>query len=185
MGCDMASDALLWVLVVALAVYGGATLLASVRMVPEGNVAIVTTRSGRRTVFGKGLHMVNPFNSRTQVMPKGPIRMDGEVHGVVTLDGWKISAVYQMNTKLVDELVVDQAGGDWREATKDAAQRVLRTELENNDATDLRPRPQALDAVVTEEINLLTRQWGVDVDWLRVTIHWAYAVPPAHIVHQP
>jgi len=181
----MASDAVFWILVVALSVYGGATLLASVRNVPEGNVAIVTSRSGNRTVLVKGLHVVNPFNSRTVVMPKGPIRMDGEVRSVVTQDGWKISAVYQMNAKLVDEMMVHEAGGDWREATKDAAERVLGTELENNDATDLRPRPQALDAVVTDEINLLTQRWGVSVDWLRVTIHWAYAIPPAHIVHQP
>lgn len=181
----MVSDALFWVLVAALAVYGGATLLASVRMVPDGSVAILTTKSGKRTVYGKGLHVVNPFNSKTEVMPKGPVRMDGEVHNVVTQDGWKISAVYQMNAKLVDEMIVDEAGGDWREATKDAAERVLRTELENNDAKDLRPRPQALDVVVTEEINLLASRWGVGVDWLRVTVHWAYAVPPAHIVHQP
>lgn len=181
----MAYEALLWVVVAALVVYGGATLLASVRMVPEGKVAVVTSRSGIRSVLGKGIHLVNPFNSRTQVMPKGPLRMDGEVRGVLTQDGWRISAVYQMNAKLVDETVVDEAGGDWPEATRDAADRVLRTELENNDATDLKPRPQALDAVVTEEVNLLARTWGVSVDWLRVTIHWAYAVPPAHIVNRP
>ena len=118
-------------------------------------------------------------------MPKGPLRMDGEVRNVVTQDGWNLSAHYQMNAKLVNERVVHEAGDDWRVATQDATDRVLRTELENNDATDLRPRPQALDEGVTEEINLLTRRWGVEVDWLRVTIRWAFAVPPAHIVHQP
>ncbi len=181
----MVLDAFVWVLVAVLAVYGGATLLASIRMVPDGQVGIVTSMSGRRTVMGNGLHMVNPFNTKTEMMPKGPLRMDGEVRNVVTQDGWNLSAHYQMNAKLVDELVVHEAGDDWRVATKDATDRVLRTELENNDATDLRPRPQALDEGVTEEINLLTRRWGVEVDWLRVTIRWAFAVPPAHIVHQP
>ena len=181
----MVLDAFVWVLVAVLAVYGGATLLASIRMVPEGQVGIVTSMSGRRTVMGKGLHMVNPFNTRTEMMPKGPLRMDGEVRNVVTQDGWNISAHYQMNAKLVDELAVHEAGDDWGVATRDATDRVLRTELENNEATDLRPRPQALDEGVKEEITLLTSRWGVEVDWLRVTIRWAYAVPPAHIVHQP
>ena len=181
----MAWDSLLWIAVAAVAVYGGATLLASVRMVPEGQVGIVTSRSGGRKVLGKGLHIINPFNTRTELVPKGPIRMDGEVRNVVTQDGWNISAHYQLNAKLVDEMVVHDAGDDWRVATKDAAERVLRTELENNDAKDLRPRPQALDEGVTEEINVLTHRWGVDVDWLRVTIRWAYSVPPAHIVHSP
>lgn len=181
----MVLNAFVWVLVAILAVYGGATLLASIRLVPEGQVGIVTSRSGGRTVMGNGLHMVNPFNTKTEMMPRGPLRMDGEVRNVVTQDGWNLSAHYQMNAKLVDELVVHEAGDDWRVATKDATDRVLRTELENNDATDLRPRPQALDEGVTEEINLLTRRWGVEVDWLRVTIRWAFAVPPAHIVHQP
>jgi regulator of protease activity HflC (stomatin/prohibitin superfamily) len=181
----MVQDALLWIMVAAVAVYGGATLLASIRLVPEGHVGLVTTRSGGLKVMGKGLHMVNPFKTRTELMPKGPVRMDGEVRNVVTQDGWNISAHYQLNTKLVDEGIVKEAGGDWRAVTKDSAERVLRTELENNDASDLRPRPQALDEGVTEEINILTRRWGVEVDWLRVTIRWAYAVPPAHIVHQP
>ncbi len=181
----MVSDALMWVLLAALVVYGGATLLASVRMVPEGHIGVVITRSGGRKVLGKGLHLVNPFNTRTELMPVGPVRMDGEVRSVITQDGWNISAHYQLNARLVDDVAVQDAGGDWREVTKDAVERVLRTELENNDATDLRPRPQALDEGVTEEINVLTLRWGVEVDWLRVTIRWAYAVPPAHIVHKP
>lgn len=181
----MVLDSLFWVAVVAVAVYGGATLMASVRMVPEGEVAIVTSRSGDRNVLAKGLHLVNPFNTKTELVPKGPIRMDGEVRNIVTRDGWNISAHYQLNARLVDEMVVHDAGDDWRVATKDSADRVLRTELENNDAKDLRPRPQALDAGVTEEINVLTHRWGVEVDWLRVTIRWAYAVPPAHVIHSP
>jgi len=181
----MAYEALLWVVVAALVVYGGATLLASVRMVPEGKVAVVTSGSGTRSVLGKGLHLVNPFNTRTELMPLGPVRMDGEVRSVITQDGWNISAHYQLNARLVDELAVQEAGGDWREVTKDAAERVLRTELENNDATDLRPRPQALDEGIAEEINVLVGRWGVEVDWIRVTVRWAYAVPPAHIVHSP
>jgi regulator of protease activity HflC (stomatin/prohibitin superfamily) len=181
----MATDAFLWIMIAAVAVYGGATLLASLRMVPEGHVGIITGRSGHMKVVGKGLHLINPFNTKTELMPKGPVRMDGEVRNIVTQDGWNISAHYQLNAKLVDEMVVREAGGDWRSATKDSAERVLRTELENNDATDLRPRPQALDEGVTEEINILTRKWGVEVDWLRVTIRWAYAIPPAHLVPQP
>jgi regulator of protease activity HflC (stomatin/prohibitin superfamily) len=154
-------------------------------MVPEGHVGIITARSGNMKVVGKGLHVINPFNTKTELMPKGPVRMDGEVRNVITQDGWNISAHYQLNALLVDELLVRGAGGDWRVATNDSAERILRTELENNDASDLRPRPQALDEGVTEEINILTRRWGVEVDWLRVTIRWAYAIPPAHIVHQP
>ncbi len=181
----MVADTIVWVLLAALAVYGGATFLASIRMVPEGHVAIVTGRSGERRVIESGLHVVNPFKTRTELMPVGPVRMDGEVRSVITQDGWNISAHYQMNARLVEELAVSGAGGDWREVTKDAAERVLRTELENNDATDLRPRPQALDEGITEEINVLTGRWGVEVDWMRVTIRWAYAIPPAHVVHQP
>jgi regulator of protease activity HflC (stomatin/prohibitin superfamily) len=181
----MVIDAIMWVLVAAVVVYGGAILLASVRMVPEGHVGIVTARSGDRRVIERGLHLVNPFNSRTELTPIGPVRMDGEVRSVITQDGWNISAHFQMNAKLVDELAVSGAGGDWREVTKDAAERVLRTELENNDASDLRPRPQALDEGITEEINVLTGKWGVEVDWMRVTIRWAYAIPPAHVVHKP
>jgi regulator of protease activity HflC (stomatin/prohibitin superfamily) len=181
----MVSDAFLWVLIAAAAVYGGAMVLASVRMVPEGHVGIVTGRSGERRVLENGLHMVDPFRSKTDLMPLGPVRMDGEVRSVITQDGWNISAHYQLNAKLVDELLVGEAGGDWLVVTKDAAERVLRTELENNDASDLRPRPQALDEGITEEINVLTHKWGVEVDWMRVTVRWAYAIPPAHVVHSP
>ncbi|NOQ53574.1 MAG: hypothetical protein GQ558_03090, partial [Thermoplasmata archaeon] len=107
------------------------------------------------------------------------------VHDVITRDGWRVSAHFQMSARLVNELAVSEAGEDWRDATKDIGLRVLRTELENNDAVDLRPRPQALDEGVADEINILTTQWGVHVDWLRITIRWAYAVPPAHVVPSP
>lgn len=181
----MAWDALLWILLAATVVYGAATVLASLRWVHEGNVGIFISRSGRRSVLTKGVHVVNPFAGRTVMVPKGPLRMDGEVRNAMTQDGWTISAHYQMNACLVDEMALDNAGDDWRTATRDAADRVLRTELENNETKDLRPRPQALDAGVAEEINVLTLRWGVEVDWLRVTIRWAYAVPPVHMVNNP
>lgn len=178
-------DALLWVLLLAMLIYGVATILASIKVVPEGKVGVVTDRSGRRRVIGMGAHVVQPFGHKVKLYPKGPVRMDGELRDVVTLDGWRISAHFQLSARLVDELAVSEAGGDWRDVTLDAAHRVLRTELENNDSTDLRPRPQALDAGVTEEINVLSRRWGVEADWLRVTIRWAFAVPPAHVVPSP
>lgn len=181
----MAWEALVWILLAALVVYGAAAVLASLRWVHEGHVGIFTSRSGRRRVLTRGVHVVNPFGGRTVMVPKGPLRMDGEVRNAVTQDGWTISAHYQMNARLLDEMALDNAGDDWRVATRDAADRVLRTELENNEAKDLRPRPQALDAGVAEEINVLTRGWGVEVDWLRVTIRWAYAIPPVHPVDEP
>ncbi|NIP35545.1 MAG: hypothetical protein GWN18_11355, partial [Thermoplasmata archaeon] len=51
-------------------------------------------------------------------MPVGPVRMDGEVRSVITQDGWNISAHYQLNARLVDDVAVQDAGGDWREVTK-------------------------------------------------------------------
>ena len=179
------AEALRWVALVALVIYGAASVLASIRVVPEGKVGIVSDRSGRRRVIAKGVHLVFPFGHKVKMMPKGPVRMDGEVHDAITRDGWRVSAHFQMSARLINELAVSEAGEDWRDATKDIALRVLRTELENNDAVDLRPRPQALDEGVTDEINILTTQWGVHVEWLRITIRWAYAVPPAHVVPSP
>jgi regulator of protease activity HflC (stomatin/prohibitin superfamily) len=181
----MVTDALMLITAAVVAVYGGATLLASIRFVPEGNVGVVTSRTGERRSMKSGVHFVNPFTTKTSLVPRGPMRMDGEVRNVVTRDGWNISAHYQINAKLEDEMSAHEAGDDWRQATKDATERVLRTELENNDAADLRPRPQALDEGVVDEINILTRRWGVEVDWLRTTIRWAYAVPPAHVAPRP
>jgi hypothetical protein len=126
--------------------------------------------------------MVQPFGHKVVLYPKGPLRMDGEVRNVTTQDGWRISAHFQMNAHLVDEMAVSGIGGDWRNETLEVAHRVLRTELENNESADLRPRPQALDEGVAEEINVLSGKWGVEVDWLRVTIRWAYALPPANLM---
>ena len=181
----MVLEALVWIALVAIAIYGAAAVLASIKHVPEGKVGIVTDRSGGKRVLGKGVHMVSPFGRRVELVPKGPIRMSGEVRDAVTRDGWRISAHFQLSARLVQELAVSKAGADWRTATLDSAVRVLRTELENNDAVDLRPRPQALDEGVADEINLLTSRWGVEVDWLRVTVRWAYAVPPAEAVPGP
>jgi len=181
----MVAEAFLWIALAALVIYGAASVLASIKVVPEGKVGIVSDRSGQRRVIAKGVHLVFPFGHKVKMMPKGPVRMDGEVLDAITRDGWRISAHFQMSASLSNELVVDEAGEDWRDATKDTAIRVLRTELENNDAVDLRPRPQALDGGVTDEINILTTRWGVHVDWLRITIRWAYAVPPVHVVPSP
>ena len=141
--------------------------------------------SKQKDKAAQGVHFVQPFGNKVMLYPKGPVRMDGELRDIITQDGWRISAHFQLSARLVEEMVVSEAGGDWRDATRDAAHRVLRTELENNESADLRPRPQALDAGVAEEVNLLSRRWGVEVDWFRVTIRWAYAVPPAHIVAHP
>lgn len=175
----------MWVALAALVIYGAASVLASIKVVPEGKVGIVSDRSGHRRVITKGVHLVFPFGHKVKLMPKGPVRMDGEVHNVITRDGWRVSAHFQMSARLMNELAVFEAGEDWRDASKDTTIRVLRTELENNDAVDLRPRPQALDEGVTDEINILTVQWGVHVDWLRITIRWAYAVPPVNVVPSP
>jgi len=175
----MALDILWWVVIAALVIYGIATFLASFKYVPERRVGVVSGPRGQMRVLGKGFHLVVPFTQRLKLVPTGPERMDAEVTQVVTRDGWRITAHIQLNARLVDHENADEAGDDWRRATLDTARRVLRTELENNDAVDLRPRPQALDEGVMEEINILTRRWGVEVDWVRVTIRWAYSIPPA------
>ncbi|NOQ54778.1 MAG: hypothetical protein GQ558_09270, partial [Thermoplasmata archaeon] len=54
------AEALMWVALVALVIYGAASVLASIRVVPEGKVGIVSDRSGRRRVIAKGVHLVFP-----------------------------------------------------------------------------------------------------------------------------
>ena len=181
----MVLQAVMWVIVAALVVYGVATLLASIKLVQEGQVGIATTRGGSRRPLPKGLHIVNPFTTRVRTYPGGSHRLEGDVRGAITQDGWRLSAHVELNARLRDELAVVEAGGDWRKATQDAVVRILRTEIENNEATDLKPRPQALDDLVLDEVNALVVRWGVEVDWLRVTIRWAESLPPAHIVHSP
>jgi regulator of protease activity HflC (stomatin/prohibitin superfamily) len=178
-------DVLVWILVLAVIVYGGAAVVASFKFVPDGNIGIVRGPGGSRKVVGRGLHMLAPVGYKVKLIPVGPERMDGDVRDVITRDGWRIMAHVQLNARLLDEVVAAEGGDDWRKATIDAALQVLRTELENNDAIDLRPRPQALDEGVRDELNVLASKWGVDVDWLRITIRWAYSVPPAHEVHRP
>lgn len=181
-GAFLAMPMVLWILLAALLVYGVAFVLATIKFVPHGRIGIVTTKGGHRYVLGQGLHLILPIGNSVFNVPKGPERMDGEVRNIITRDGWHLTAHLQFNARLVDEPSAVNGGDDWRDTTRDVALRVLRTELENNDATDLRPRPQALDESVAEELNELTARWGVEVDWLRVTIRWAYSVPPAHEV---
>jgi regulator of protease activity HflC (stomatin/prohibitin superfamily) len=182
----MGTDVIWWVLLTVLAVYGIATLIASLKWVPLNKIGIVTGPGGNRRVIGKGLHVIIPFGFSVKLVPKGPVRMDGEIRNAITRDGWRLVAHIQLNAKLSQETDSFETGDDdWRKATLDAALRVLRTELENNDASDLRPRPQALDEGVREEINSLTARWGVEIDWTRVTVRWALSVPPAHETHGP
>ncbi len=175
----MALDILWWVVIAALVIYGIGMVLASFKYVPDRRVGIITGPGGSSRIVTKGFHIVIPFTHKVELVPTGPERMDAEVTQIVTRDGWRITAHIQLNAKLVDHEAGNEAGDDWRKATLDTAKRVLQTELENNDAVDLRPRPQALDEGVMEEINILSRRWGVVVDWVRVTIRWAYSIPPA------
>ncbi len=168
-----------WILLIALVVYLSALGIASVRRVPEGKMGVVLGVGKPRRLLPKGTHVVFPFGNKVVLIPKGPERIIGDVKDVLTKDGWRLIASVQLNAHVVDEQLAALETEDWRRSTLDTMLHVVRTELENNDAVDLRPRPHALDEGCRVETDLLTERFGVKVDWLRVTIRWAHASPPA------
>lgn len=174
----MAMAAWGWVLIAALVVYGVAMALASLRRVPKGSVGVLRGRSGNARVLDEGLHIVLPLGGHLTIVPKGPERVTGHLPDMLTKDGWRVQASIQLDCRLMDPNAAARSDRDWRQVTLDGAMGVLRTELENNDAVDMRPRPHALDEGVRDELNILTARSGVVVDWLRVTIRWATALPP-------
>jgi hypothetical protein len=169
-----------WILFIAMVVYLSAMIIASVRLVPDGKMGVVLGVGKPRRLLSKGMHVVFPFGNKVVLIPKGPERIIGDVKDVLTKDGWRLIASAQLNARVVDEQLAALETEDWRRSTLDTMLQVVRMELENNDAVDLRPRPHALDEGCRVETNVLTDRFGVKVDWLRVTIRWAHASPPVH-----
>ena len=169
-----------WIVLTAFLAYGIAFLLASIRRVPTGKIGVVPGIGGPRRVLGEGLHVVFPLGPRLLLIPKGPERIMGSVVGAQTKDGWRLDAWVQLYATVSDEQAAAISEGDWRTVTLDSALAAVRLAIERSDAADLRPSPHALDEGARDEANALAGRAGVKVDWLRVTVKWPTATPPAH-----
>ena len=168
-----------WIALTAFLVYGIAFALASIRRVPTGSIGVVPGVGGPRRVLVEGLHWVFPIGPRLLLIPKGPERIMGNVTGAQSKDGWRLDAWVQLYAVVSDEQAAALSEKDWRTVTLDAALAAVRLAIERSDAADLRPSPHALDEGARDETNALSGRAGVKVDWLRVTVKWPTAIPPA------
>ncbi len=167
-----------WIAVAVIAVYGGATALASLKRVPQGKIGIVMLRGSRVRALGEGLHVVQPFGTRVVLIPRGPEKIVGDVRDAVTRDGWRLSAWVQLYAHVFDDREAALACEDWRREALDASLASVKLLLERSDASDLRESAQALDEGAREEANELLKRVGTTVEWMRVTVKWAQATAP-------
>jgi regulator of protease activity HflC (stomatin/prohibitin superfamily) len=170
-----------WIGLTALVVYAAATVLASIKRVPSGRIGVRMGPGARKEVLSEGLHLVQPFGTKVVYIPRGPERIMGDVRDIVTKDGWRLTAVVQLSATVYDERSAALATEDWRREALKAALASVRLLLERSDAADLRPSPHALDEGARDETDHLLGQFGTKVEWLRVTVKWPQAIPPAHV----